>query len=172
MKEFLWIIDLQLFADDGTGEKTEQATPRKREDTRKKGQVYKSNDLSSAFILIAGSMAMVFSFPYMVRQLADFSKFYLSSRTLDTIDLYMVSQMMVEAALLLAKICFPVGLACFISALVINLAQVGFLFSPEAMSFKLNRLDPIQGFKQKFSKRALVELIKSLLKPLYRIQSV
>lgn len=161
--EYLF-IDLQLFADEGTGEKTEQATPRRREDARKKGQIFKSVDLSSAVIIIVGSIAFYLSFAFMVKELASFTRFYLIERSNLVFNLEFVRVMFLEVLLITAKISFPVILSVFLAALLINYLQVGFLFSPEALSFNLERLNPVTGFKQKFSKRALVELIKSLLK--------
>jgi len=157
-------IDLQLFADEGTGEKTEKATPRRREEARKKGQTFKSVDLSSAIILIVGSVGFYLSFAFMVKELAKFTSFYLLERSNLVFNAEFVRVMFLEVLLIMAKVSLPVIISVFIAALLINYLQVGFLFSPEALSFNFERLNPVTGFKQKFSKRALVELIKSLLK--------
>jgi flagellar biosynthetic protein FlhB len=164
MNDGFWLMDLQLFADDSSGEKTERATPRKRLDTRRKGQVFKSSDLSSAFILIMGAATVVFSFPYMVRQIADFSRLYLSSRLLEAGADQMPPGMFVEVAYILGKALLPVFTVCFVTALAVNLYQVGFLFTTDPLALNFSRLNPVEGFKQKFSKRALVELAKSLFK--------
>jgi flagellar biosynthetic protein FlhB len=58
----------------------------------------------------------------------------------------------------------PVFLIAVASGLVVNYAQVGFLFTAEPLLPQLSRLDPVAGFKRMFSKRSLFELVKSLLK--------
>lgn len=157
-------MDLQLFADESTGEKTEKATPRRREDARKKGQVFKSVDLSAAFIILISSMTIYFTFSYMVKELYKFTQYYLSERTLQLAEIDYTASMFIEVVTIMAKISLPVMVSSFLAALLINYLQVGFIFSSESLAFKVERLNPIEGFKQKFSKRALVELIKSLLK--------
>jgi flagellar biosynthetic protein FlhB len=77
-----WLVDLQLFADDGgTGEKTEKATPRRRQEARRKGQVFKSTDLNAAIIMVAGTAAIYLSYPNMIQSLQDFTSLYLLERT-------------------------------------------------------------------------------------------
>jgi hypothetical protein len=71
-EEQLWLVDLQLFAEDGaTGEKTEQATPRRREEARRKGQVFKSTDLNAAIIMVAGSAAVYLTYPCIIQSLQE-----------------------------------------------------------------------------------------------------
>lgn len=157
-------LDLQLFADGDTGEKTEQATPRRREEARKKGQVFKSADLNSAVILLTGSATAFFTFPYMTEQIKAFTTLYLLHRGAANFDGAYAYHMFLEVMLLMARVCFPVLLATFVSALLVSYLQVGVVFSAEAMTPKLERINPIEGFKRVFSKRALMELLKSLFK--------
>lgn len=161
---YLLLIDLQLFADDGTGEKTEPATPRRREEARKKGQVFKSTDLNSAVILVAGAVVLFVTFPYMVEQLRNFTSLYLLDRSLTDFTNDYIYKLLLEVLILLGKMLFPVFLATFITALIITYLQVGFVFSSDPLTPKLERLNPVEGFKRIFSKRALVELTKALLK--------
>jgi flagellar biosynthesis protein FlhB len=60
--------------------------------------------------------------------------------------------------------CLPVFAAVYLAALAANFAQVGFAVSWKALEPKPNRLNPINGFKQKFTSRAVVEFVKTLLK--------
>jgi len=166
MNEWLpWLIDLQLFAEDGgTGEKTEQATPRRREEARRKGQVFKSSDLNAAVIMAAGAIAAYLSYPYIIQSLHDFTALYLLERTSADFTIQYANQLMLEVLYLLGKMVLPIMAACFIAALLISYLQVGFVFTAEPLAPKLERINPVQGFKRIFSKRALVELLKSLLK--------
>lgn len=157
-------LDLQLFADGDTGEKTEDATPRRREEARKKGQVFKSTDLNSAVILLTGSATLFFTFPYMEHQIEGFTTLYLLGRGAANLDGAYAYYMFLEVMQLLARVCFPVLLATFVSALLISFLQVGVVFSGESLTPKLERINPVEGLKRVFSKRALMELFKSLIK--------
>ncbi|QGT99182.1 Flagellar biosynthesis protein FlhB [Candidatus Syntrophocurvum alkaliphilum] len=159
-----FLLDLQLFAEGDTGEKTEKATPRRREEARKKGQVFKSNDLNSAIILVAGATVVFLTFPYMIDNVKEFTTFYLLERTNHEFTNEYVYFLLIEVLILLAKTLFPIFLTTFVTALIINYLQVGFIFSGEPLKPKLERLNPVKGFQRIFSKRALVELFKSLVK--------
>ncbi|MDI9466762.1 MAG: flagellar biosynthesis protein FlhB [Syntrophomonadaceae bacterium] len=164
-EEQLWLVDLQLFAEDGaTGEKTEQATPRRREEARRKGQVFKSTDLNAAIIMVAGSAAVYLTYPYIIQSLQDFTSLYLLERAHEEFTIQYIYGLLLEVLFILAKIGLPIMAACFVAALLITYLQVGFVFSGEPLTPKLERLNPVQGFQRIFSKRALVELVKSLLK--------
>ncbi|HZK42817.1 MAG TPA: flagellar biosynthesis protein FlhB [Syntrophomonadaceae bacterium] len=163
-KSYLLFFDLQLFADDATGEKTEPATPKKREEARKKGQVFKSTDLNSAVILLAGSVIIFVMFPYMVDLLSDFTRLYILERRVVDFNIVYVHKLLIEVLILLGKMLFPIFLTTFVTALIITYLQVGVVFSADPLTPKLERLNPIEGFKKIFSKRAIVELTKSLLK--------
>lgn len=160
----IYLINLQLFADDGGGEKTEKATPRRREEARKKGQVFKSADLNSAIILVVGSIAIFFTFPFMTSSIENFTQLYILDRTLEDFDNAYASYLLVEIIVLMAKITWPILAATFLTALILTYLQVGFVFSGEAIAPKLERINPLEGFKRIFSKRSLVELVKSLMK--------
>lgn len=165
MGEFeLGLLNLQLFADGGTGEKTEKATPRRREESRRKGQVFKSQDLNAAVVLLAGSIATYLTLPYIIQNLHDFTVLYLIDRTVQDFSVQYAGALLIEVIYLTAKIAFPVVGACFVAALLISYLQVGFIFSGDPLTPKLERINPLQGFQRIFSKRALVELLKSLLK--------
>ena len=149
----------------GAGEKTEKATPKKKRDERKKGNVFSSKDLVSAFFILIMffSLKLMGKFFYMTLfnsmtywiNLCDGS-FALTDGQLSTI--------IIEVT----KTTFMVARPMLIIGIAINIlftgAQTRFIFSGEALKFKFNRLNPIEGFKKLFSLRSLVEIIKSLLK--------
>ena len=158
------LINLQLFAEDDTGEKTEKATPRRREEARKKGQVFKSTDLNAAVIMLAGFAAFYVTFPYIIDTLRAFTVTYLLDRTVVDFSTEYIMTMLYESLYIMAVLAGAIMLACFVAALLITYLQVGFIFSAEPLTPKLERLNPVEGFKRIFSKRALVELAKSLVK--------
>lgn len=153
-------LDLQMFA----GEKTEKATPKKRQDARKKGQVAKSQDVSGAVILLSSFLCLVAFGGFMKERLvALYSDIFLHRLTMDVTKdnvMMMFGEYGVQILLLLA----PIFLVIMVMAVIANYAQVGFLLTGEPLKMKLNKLDPIQGFKKIFSMRSLVEFMKSVLK--------
>ncbi|MDF2902685.1 MAG: flagellar biosynthesis protein FlhB [Bacillus sp. (in: firmicutes)] len=152
-------LDLQYFS-----EKTEKATPRKMQDARKKGQVAKSTDLTNAIVLLASFSFLLIFGEQSATRLNQLFRYELSDLLLwditeDSIPL-LFENLLKESILVAAPIIFITWLA----ALVANLSQVGFLISAESMKFDLKKINPIEGAKRMFSVRAVVDLIKSLLK--------
>jgi len=153
-------VNLQYFA----GEKTEKATPKKRQDTRKKGQVAKSQDVNTALVLLVVFGVLSFTGGYLLDGLmsiltftfSDFTNINTSVNSMQALFLDIVK----EAALLLS----PILIAALVGGIVANYMQVGVLFSPEAIKLKLEKINPLSGFKRMFSLRSIVELLKSLLK--------
>ena len=153
-------FDLQLFAE---GEKTEEPTAKKRSDARKKGQVGKSQELNTAFVLLVGFFILKILWEYIYGEIANYTV-YIFGHLMQSVDTETVLQLFIGIMLVLAKTVLPVMLAILIMGLAINLYQVGLIFSTEVIGVKLDKLNPITGFGRMFSKRTLVELVKSILK--------
>ena len=156
-------LDLQFFS----GEKTEKATPKKREDERRKGRVAKSQDVNTAILLL-------FSF-ITIAVLGSFMKNHMLSLYQTTFTEYIhmevneasIMQIVMDVLLQYGMIVAPIMAIAFIIAIAANLLQVGFMFTTEPLKFDLKKIDPIQGAKRIFSIRAIVELLKSFLKILF-----
>ncbi len=153
-------LDLQFFA----GEKTEKATPKKRQDERKKGKVAKSQDVNTAFLLLfAFIILFVFgdSMKNSMMRLYEhtFTEFIHWDVTEET-----VHKVFSGAAMEVSKMLAPLMIIAIVAGFASNFLQIGFLFTTEPLKFDLKKIDPIQGAKRIFSLRALVELLKSLLK--------
>ena len=153
-------FDLQRFAE---GDKTEEPTSKKREDARKKGQVAKSQELNAAFVLLAGFLVVRILWEYIYGNIAEYST-YLFSHMEQGTSTEAITELFLGIMILMAKTTLPIMLGIMIFAIAINLYQVGFMISDEAIGFKLDKLNPINGFGRIFSKRSIVELFKSLFK--------
>ncbi|WP_433615731.1 flagellar biosynthesis protein FlhB [Paenibacillus cellulositrophicus] len=153
-------LDLQLFG----GEKTEKATPKKRQDTRKKGQVAKSQDLTGAVVLLASFFSLLmFGSSFKERLVGLFKDIFLNRLTMD-LSINNVMSLAVEYGIDILLLLAPVFLTVVVMALAANLMQVGFMLTGESLKPKFSKLDPIKGFKNIFSVRSLVEFAKSILK--------
>lgn len=154
-------LDLQYFA----GEKTEKATPpKKRQDVRKKGQVAKSQDVNTAILLffvfiillITGGLLKDTMTSMYSKTFTEYIHHEVTQEEIFRMLLDFLSQISIAVA--------PIMLIAIVAGIASNFLQIGFLFTAEPLKMKLNKIDPIQGAKRIFSVRALVELVKSLLK--------
>ena len=153
-------LDLQLFSQ----EKTEKATPKKRQETRKKGQVAKSMDLSGAFILLAGFSCLFVLGGFMKDRIVELFQDVLQNRLTMDVTANNVLDYFSSIFLKLMVILAPLFISAIVIALVVNYMQVGFLFTGEPLKMKLEKIDPVKGFKNIFSMRSVVEFLKSIMK--------
>jgi flagellar biosynthetic protein FlhB len=145
-------------------EKTEKATPRKRKRAREKGQVVKSMELNSAFILLGGLSLILLLGPVQAKHLVRMSRSFFQAITFWDLD---CDTFPVILHGLMKQFLFLVGpfLAVIaVVALAVNLGQVGFLFTLNPLEPKLDKLNPVTGFSRIVSKKTVVEFIKALLK--------
>ncbi len=146
------------------GEKTEDASSRKLSKAREEGQVAKSIEIPSVFVLIAGACALYATAGSFYEDLARVLHHNLVFTKIPSLQSVDVVRLLGFHTFMVIKICIPVMLAVVVMALITNLAQVGFVISWKAIEPKFSRLDPINGFKQKFTSRAVVEFLKSIFK--------
>ena len=156
-------VNLQLFAD---SQKTEKATPKRRQDAREKGQVLFSREISSALILLFVFLTIKALGGYIYNQIAALFNLCMTSTAID-FDAGSINEILGLVGIILIQLLKIVGPLLAV-ALVIGVgscyAQVGSLFTIEPLKPKLNRLNPLNGIKRIFSLRGLTELIKAILK--------
>lgn len=157
-------VDLQFFA--GEGEKTEKATPKRKQDARKKGQVLQSREISSALILLLVFLSLKILGSYIYTQIAAFFNLCINDLALnfDSWSINEILRLMGLVLIQILKITGPLFAVALIAGVGISFAQVGSLFTIEPLKPKFSKLNPINGIKRIFSLRGLTELIKSVLK--------
>ncbi|MCR8630797.1 flagellar biosynthesis protein FlhB [Paenibacillus sp. N5-1-1-5] len=153
-------LDLQMFA----GEKTEPATPKKRQESREKGQVAKSMDLPAAFILFFAFLSFYLFGGYMKDQLMNvfrsvFNDYLLLNLSIENVG-SLFKQLVIQSLMLLT----PILLITVVTAIFSNYLQIGFLMTTDPLMMKFNKLNPIEGAKNIFSMRTVVDFMKSVLK--------
>jgi flagellar biosynthetic protein FlhB len=153
-------IDLQLFAEE---EKTEPATPHRRQEARRKGQVFHSTEFSAAVSLLAAGSATLWLIPWWQQELIALTN---TVYRLAPVNFDISFSTLIGTAVLstLLRLLAPLFLVVVTVGLVTNLVQVGFLFSTEPLSLRLNRLNPVAGFQRIFSRRSLANLIRNVIK--------
>jgi flagellar biosynthetic protein FlhB len=151
-------------AEESFEEKTEQPTPKKRRELKEKGEVAKSKELPSVAVLLSALMALSFFGSYMYNHVQIIMKGAFAFPTMNDLN---VSEFMKYAHDLVSRfivLLSPLFGAIFITAILSNIMQVGFIVSGESITPKFSKIDPIKGFGRMFSKQALMELFKSVLK--------
>ncbi|MFH5834841.1 flagellar biosynthesis protein FlhB [Proteiniclasticum sp. C24MP] len=144
--------------------KTEEATPKRLRDSRKKGQVSKSQDLVSSvsflvFALLLGSLGN-----YLLQNSVEFMSLALTYHVEEGLTPSFAGNLLVEYVMKILLIFFPFGLIAVFVGVVVNVIQVGFLFTLQPLKPDFKRLNPVEGMKNIFSKKALFNLFKSLMK--------
>ncbi len=151
-------------ADEAQADKTEQATPKRREEARKKGDVPRSRELTMTGVMLSGAGGILMLSGPMGRDLVTaFGKGFTIERE-SLMDPNSLAPAFAEIAgkgmLSLLPLAVVLILAVFLSATSIG----GWSFSMKAASFKAERLNPGKGLKRIFSANALNELAKSIAK--------
>ena len=167
-RKFYLPYDLQLFAKEGNGgEKTEEATPKKLEDARKEGQVAKSMDITTAFMLLGMFICLKLSLGYIGKSfLSMFHATYgtLSTRVHDQFTMNIVIALLNDAIFKIILISAPLMIMAVVIAFGCNIAQVKWKPTLKPMMPKLDKINPISGMKKLFSMDKVVELLKSIAK--------
>ena len=145
-------------------EKTEKATPKKLRDARKKGQVAKSQDFPSAITFIVAMGATLMASGYLFNQLAAFMLQMFRAVGHGADFETRVSGYMMQTIMTILYTSLPIVAIVAVVGVITNFLVIGPVFSFESMKFDLKKLNPIEGLKQKFKLKVLVELIKSILK--------
>ncbi|MCD1599778.1 MULTISPECIES: flagellar biosynthesis protein FlhB [Rheinheimera] len=151
---------------DESAEKTEQPTSKKLQDAAEKGQIARSQDMGTAFVLIGSAAAILIFGKMLAMALLDVAQRMMQ---LNPKDIFETNSMFTAWGAVgeyiippLAGIFFIILLAGFIG----NTLLGGFNFSWQAAAPKASKLNPLSGFKRMFGLQALVELLKSILKVL------
>ena len=150
-------------ADDA--EKTEDATPKKKEDARRKGQVAQSRDVSTVLLLMAAAFAL--SSPLGVGLSVTVFE---TARTIwggslivpDSVEDF--HAIFLKLGLVILTSLAPFALIFMVVGMASNLAQIGWMISPEALRPKFEKLNPISGLKRMVSMDRLYELAKSIFR--------
>lgn len=145
-------------------ERTEKATPKRREEAHKRGQVSRSRELSSVAILGAALIYFYFQTGDVLRKLMALTERLLTESTRMEINTQSVTSLFVGLSYQFIALVFPILTVVVLVAIVVNLLQVGFVFSPVPLKPDLSRVNPVRGMRQLLGFRSVLELIKGSLK--------
>jgi flagellar biosynthetic protein FlhB len=150
---------------DSAGDKTEKATPKRRADARKKGQVARSMDLNGAIVLMASLMVLSAMAPRMLDGLKAMMATTLQLiRTPEVVTKEGLGPIVVDNTLVLARTLGPIAGVCMVAGLLVNVAQVRWQPSFHPLKPNPNKLNPLTGAKNIFGPQMYFEGGKTLVK--------
>lgn len=150
--------------DEAYQDRTEQPTPKRRTEARKKGQIARSKDLSASLVLLAGLGVLAAWVPTLGSQSATFMRSWLGELRPGLITPAHLPVLFLHFGVALGKLLAPIWLALIVTAILANYLQGGWLFAPDRLKPDVSRLQLFGGLKRLFSGASLVELVKSLAK--------
>ena len=151
-------------AEESFQERTEQATPKRREEARKKGQVAKSRELASVAVLASGLLTFFWGGALFYIQSTTMLRYYLSNAAGIRISRNNIESVCTVAVKHFAMAVGPLFMVLVLIAFLANYLQIGPLMSLSAIKPNFSKISPFEGFKRLFSAQAFAELVKSIFK--------
>ena len=149
---------------DSSQEKTEDATPKRREKAKEDGQIPRSKELSTSAVLLAGTIGLLFFGGAIAHTLMGILRYNFQ---LDRETIFDSNRMIAQLAHSFSEAftaILPLMSILLVAALIAPVALGGWMFSLKSAAPKLNRIGLISGFKRMFSLKSLIELVKSIAK--------
>ncbi|HHT16829.1 MAG TPA: flagellar biosynthesis protein FlhB [Papillibacter sp.] len=152
----------------GSGEKTEKASDKKRKDVKKKGETHKSMDLCSSVMLLVTFGAIYIGYEGFIRSMRSLSGAMLDKSFIVERAANLTSKTVVayykDILFAVLPIVLPFFAVCMVAGALVHVAQTGPMFITEKLKPDFKKINPISGFKRIFSMRAVVDLIKAVAK--------
>lgn len=139
-----------------SGSKSELPTQKKKDDSAKKGQSFKSRDLTVACLMVCGVVFLT-SFGSLVELMA------LYRQAIENGFQQNFHQFGMQALQTGLKIIVPIILVCVVASALPSLLQTRFVLAAQAIKLNFDALNPVNGFKKLFSLRTVKDAIKALL---------
>ncbi|PUU89692.1 MULTISPECIES: flagellar biosynthesis protein FlhB [Halanaerobium] len=151
-------------ADNGTGEKTEEATPKRKREAREEGNVAKGKEISQAFTLLASFMFLYFLMQQIFFGVLNQLQYYFKNLIVRPFTINMAFNILYDAFFSVVETIYPIMIVTAAAGILVNFLQIGALFTTKPLVPDLKKIDPIKGAKNIFSLKGFVELLKSLFK--------
>jgi flagellar biosynthetic protein FlhB len=145
-------------------ERTEEATPKRLEEARRKGQIPRSRELSMAAVLMTSAVVLYSDGPQVADRMRGMMTRALSLDRAAIDDPGFMTEALAQATFATLDACTPLFMALIAAAFMGTVAIGGWNFSPAPLAFKFERLDPVAGLGRMFGLNALVEVLKALAK--------
>ncbi len=152
-------------ANDSGQEKTEEATPKRLREARKKGQVPKSKDVSTLVVLVFVVAILAAGSGYAALELREYMKLAFAKVStqggITGVELWAVAK---AGLISMTKILLPILLVAMVTAFLAGFLQVGALFATDPLKPQLKKLNALEGLKNMFKTQTFIELLKNIAK--------
>ncbi len=151
-------------ADESFQERTQDATPRRRQKARERGTVARSADLTAAGIICFGFTALFLLGPGMIEQLQNTLRYTMANAPTIALSDPTMQTFIVSSVYSFFAAMGPMLIAMLIIGVGMNVMQIGFQITPKAMELKFDRLNALENLKRLFSLKSAVQLVRDPLK--------
>ena len=151
-------------ASEDSGEKTEEPSQHRIDEARKKGDVAASKELNSVLILSGAFCVLVLSSLFIFEEFSLYIEWLYGLEITKAYTKEMSTKIFQETFYTVGKCIAPVFMTSFVLGFFSQVMQVGILYAPEALQMKFDRINPQNGLKRIFSKKAVAEVFKGVFK--------
>ncbi|MCY6483696.1 fused FliR family export protein/FlhB family type III secretion system protein [Clostridium aestuarii] len=151
-----------IFAADDGGEKTEEATPHKLNEAKKKGQIAKSKEITSALTLLASAIILITLGEYVINSFRSNIIQFLGSNFNIELNYSSLQGIWITVLLRISMVFLPVVVPIMLIGTMGSFMQSGVINTTETLKPDIKKLNPLSGFKKMFSLRTVVELFKDI----------
>lgn len=147
------------------GDKTEEATPKKKEDERKEGNIFQSKEIVILVTMLATFFGFKILYPTIMSSAQNFmSKAFALAGEQETFDIYFSREVFISSCICIIICCGPLLMIAMGAAILATVAQTKGLFNMKSLRPKFSRMNPLNGIKNLFSLKGIIELLKSIVK--------
>ena len=146
-------------------DKTEKASQHKRQEERKKGNIFQSKDLITGVMILASFFALRMLMDYMLTRFNNaLSENIFVGATVEAFTVPTGARLIYTIIMNVLMLALPILSITMVTGIIMSVSQTRLLFATELLTPKFSRMNPIEGIKKMFTLKALAELVKSILK--------
>lgn len=149
---------------DDQGEKTEDPSQHRIDESRKKGDVASSKELNNVLVLAGTLTTLILSTLFMFDILSQYIEWLYALKLEAVYTKEMAKQILERTIIDGAKCIAPVLFASICIGVLSQMMQIGILYSPDVLELKFDRVNPLNGFKRIFSMKSVAEVVKGIFK--------
>ncbi|MBN7573033.1 MULTISPECIES: fused FliR family export protein/FlhB family type III secretion system protein [Clostridium] len=149
-----------IFAGD---DKTEEATPKKKSESRNKGQIARSKDVSVAITMVICTLLISSLWGMLTSGFKDVLIYFLNFPMIKDFDNATISNLAITTVIKIGSYLLPFALPIMVGGIIASLLQTGFIITAEPLKPSFGKLNPLNGLKNMISKRSMVDLSKNLI---------
>lgn len=151
-----------MSSEDSSQEKTEEPTAKRLDKAKEDGQIPRSKELTTSFVLLAGTIGLMIFGGGLVKRLAEIFRYNFSFERDHVFDTTKMIAQLAHSFYEVLWVLVPYFSVLGIAAIIGPIALGGWMFSAKSLAPKFNRINAFSGLKRMFSTKSLVELAKAI----------